>query len=580
MNITSLRQQYAAGTKKPSTVVNAIYDSIAEGPLGPIWISIVSRSAALERAAALEAGGSPESLPLYGIPFAVKDNFDVDGLTTTAGCPEFGYHPWDTATVVARLLEAGAILIGKTNMDQFATGLVGTRTPYGACSSVFDENYISGGSSSGSAVAVAKNLVAFSLGTDTAGSGRVPAAFNNLVGLKPSKGLLSTSGVFPACRSLDCVSIFAHSCLDAHTVFSVARGFDPGDPWSRAPRNYQEAVPWSAQAFRFGVPPASQLNFFGDEGAKTLFDAAVHRLEALGGTRVEIDYTPFSAAAELLYSGPWVAERAVALGAFLTEQPDAINSVVRRIISSASDYSAQDCFESLYKLRELCRVAMEEWARMDVLLLPTTGTIYTHEAVAAEPVKLNTNLGFYTNFVNLMDLAAVAAPAGFRSNGLPFGVSFIGPRFTDQALLELADRFHGATCALPTPSLTLPVCPAGHIEIAVVGAHLAGQPLNGQLTERGARLSLATRTAPNYRLYSLDGTVPPKPGLVRDDAFAGQGIEVEVWLMPEDAFGSFIALVPAPLTIGTVKLADGRSVKCFLCEPAGLAGAREITSFG
>lgn len=579
MNLTLLRESYAAGAK-PSEIVSSIYDRIEAEPLTPVWIALVPREAAMERAHSLERRPAARALPLYGVPFAVKDNFDVEGIPTTAGCPAFRYSSVKTAVAIASLEAAGAILIGKTNMDQFATGLVGTRSPYGACSSVFDDRYISGGSSSGSAVAVAKGLVAFSLGTDTAGSGRVPAAFNNLIGLKPTRGLLSTTGVVPACRTLDCVSIFARSSADAHAVWSVARSFDPDDPYSRELRGSEESVPWMGSGFRFGVPSKVQLEFFGDEDAARLYFSAIERLIDLGGQKVEIDFSIFRTAAELLYAGPWVAERAAALGSFLDSNADDINPVVRRILAGASRYSAVDAFKAEYRLRELCRAAQTEWKKMDLLFLPTAPTIYTHEAVAVDPLKLNSNLGFYTNFVNLMDLAAVAAPAGFTRAGLPFGVSFIGPAFSDEALLSVADHFHRAISQEQIPALEFDGGPAGCVEVAVVGAHLSGQPLNKQLKERGARLRRTTRTAANYRLYALEGTIPPKPGLVRDDEHLGPGIEVEIWAMPEDQFGGFVAQIPAPLTIGTVVLKNGESVKCFLCENAGITRARDITRYG
>jgi allophanate hydrolase len=525
---------------------------------GPVWISRAS-----------DPTGSDG--PLAGLTFAIKDNIDLAGLPTTAGCPAFAYQPERSAFVVERLMNAGAIPIGKTNMDQFATGLVGTRSPYGACSSVFDERYISGGSSSGSAVAVAKGLVDFSLGTDTAGSGRVPAAFNGIVGLKPSRGLLSTSGVVPACRSLDCVSIFAKDCGVARRVFDVARGFDVGDPYSRVVGVGQDAAPWLGGTFRFGVPSQGELEFFGDDEAAGLFQKAVADLETLGGERIEIDYSIFREAAALLYSGPWVAERLAALRGFVDAHADEMNPAVREIISGARKYSAVDAFEAEYKLRELRRRSEAEWRNMDVLFLPTTGTIYTHAEVEAEPVRLNTNLGYYTNFVNLFDLAAVAVPAGFRSNGLPFGVSFIGPAFSDDALLSLADYYHRGVAPGVRP---------GCVAVAVVGAHLSGQPLNWQLTQRGARLMKTCRTAKGYRLFALDGTVPPKPGLVRDSSFKGVGIEVEVWAVPENLFGGFVAAVPVPLGIGSATLDNGEVVKCFICEGYAIESATEITSYG
>ncbi len=550
--------------------VSALYDRLESEPLNPIWISRVPRDSALNRARDIEV--HPE-MPLAGTTFAVKDNFDVAGMTTTAACPAYAYRADRTATVVRRLEEAGALLIGKTNMDQFATGLVGTRTPYGACSSVYDSDYISGGSSSGSAVAIAKNLVTFSLGTDTAGSGRVPAAFNGLIGLKPTRGLLSTNGVVPACRSLDCVSIFATDCVDAHEIWQQARGFDRADPYSREPQPGDGAAPWLYSDFRFGVPAPEQLQFFGDDEAARLYQAAVENLQKLGGEKVVIDFTTFRLAAELLYDGAWVAERLSAIRDFFAEHSAEMDPVVRGIIGGAAGRSAVDAFQGEYRLRELCAEARKQWREMDVLVLPTTGTIYTHEQVAADPVKLNSNLGYYTNFVNLMDLAALAVPAGFRPNGLPFGISFIGPGFTDEALLALAHRHLGGTTPLVEKS-------PGCIEVAVVGAHLSGEPLNYQLTERDARLLKTCRTATDYRLYALAGTVPAKPGLVRDPSFRGPGIELEVWAMPEDRFGSFVAAIPAPLGIGTVRLDDGEEVKCFVCEPHALSGATDITHFG
>lgn len=555
---------------KISEKVAAIYDRLDGEPLNPVWISLVPRESAMARAHEVENSSLPA---LAGMTFAVKDNIDVAGMPTTAGCPNYAYTPASSATVVQRLVEAGAILIGKTNMDQFATGLVGTRTPFGACSSVYDKRYISGGSSSGSAVAVAKGFVTFALGTDTAGSGRVPAAFNNLIGLKPTRGLLSTSAVVPACRSLDCVSVLASNCLDAHKVWNAAKGIDAADPFSREPRTGEDAAPWLNAPFRFGVPRTEKLEFFGDEEAKELYAKAVRRIEQIGGQRVEIDFSVFRSTAELLYEGPWVAERLAAIQSFVQNYSDEMNPVVRGIIAGGNRFTAVDAFQAEYRLLDLCRAATKQWSTMDVLVLPTTGTIYTHEQVAADPVKMNTNLGYYTNFVNLMDLAAVAAPAGFRSNGLPFGISIIGLAFSDEALLALAHRYLGEEAPLleRTP---------GCMNLAVVGAHLSGQPLNSQLTQRGARLKKTCRTAPGYRLYALAGSKPARPGLARDEQFQGPGIEVEVWTIPEDQFGSFLAEIPEPLGIGNVTLDSGESVKSFICEPYALASSIEITQFG
>jgi allophanate hydrolase len=580
LDLGSLRELYKSGVASPADVIATIYDRIGAQPLEPVWISVVPREKALARARKLERDPVAPARPLYGVPFAIKDNIDLAGLPTTAGCPAYAYPPARSATVVQALVDAGAIPVGKTNMDQFATGLVGTRTPHGACSSVFDKRYIAGGSSSGSAVAVASGLASFALGSDAAGSGRVPAAFNGLVGLKPTRGVLSAHGVVPACRTLDCVSIFSVTCHDAHTVWAAARGFDPEDGFSRTARGGDESAPWLSGGFSFGVPAASQLEFFGDEAAAVLYAQAVERMESLGGRRIEIDFGIFRAAADLLCGGPWVAERYAAIRPFIEAHADQMDPVVRGIIEGARRYSAVDAFTADYQLRDLRRAAESQWENMDVLLLPTTGTIYTHEAVAESPVQVNTNLGYYTNFVNLLDLAAVAVPAGVRANGLPFGVSLIGPAFSEEALLALADRFHRAHDEAPGEVLNLAACPPGCVAVAVVGAHLSGQPLNYELTDRRAQLIKACRTAPGYRLYALDGTMPPKPGLVRDQDFRGPGIEVEVWAMPEHEFGSFVAGVPAPLGIGNAVLDDASTVKSFICEPYAVAGATEITRFG
>jgi allophanate hydrolase len=585
LDIAGLAQAYASGAATPEQVLDGIMARIAHMGERPVWISLApgGRIAAklADNRRRVAAG---ETLPLFGIPFAVKDNIDVAGLETTAACPDFAYVAERSATVVEKLEAAGAILVGKTNLDQFATGLVGTRSPYGVCASVFDPAYISGGSSSGSAVAVASGLVSFALGTDTAGSGRVPAGFNNIVGLKPTKGLISTRGVVPACRSQDCVSVFAGTTGDALRVLAVARGFDSGDAYSRrAP----VSVPPLPASFRFGVP-RQPLEFFGDAAAAALFDDSVARLIALGGSKVEIDFSPFGDAASLLYQGPWVAERLAALKSVgFDDREDSVHPVVWTIIAGAKPLGAVAAFEAFYRLAELTRAAEAEWERMDVLLLPTTGTTYTIEAVLANPVALNSNLGLYTNFVNLMDLSAVAVPAGFRPNGLPFGVTLIGRSFEDGKIAALADRLHrsmdhptiGATgINLPVDPPAAPAKPTSAL-LAVVGAHLSGQPLNWQLTGRDARLVRTARTAAGYSLYALAGTVPAKPGLVFDGQGKG-GIELEIWELDLAEFGSFVAEIPPPLGVGTVTLEDGGKVKSFLCEAYALAGAEDITPFG
>ena len=587
LDLTALRAAYD-GSETPVSVLDRVYTRIEGAKLNPVWISLVPREIVMARAAEVMRGDRA-AMPLYGVPFAVKDNMDVAGLVTTAACPAFAYTAKDTATVVKRLEEAGAILVGKTNMDQFATGLVGVRSPYGACSSVFDDRYVSGGSSSGSAVAVASGLVSFSLGTDTAGSGRVPAAFNNLLGLKPTRGSLSAKGIVPACRSLDCVSVFALTAADARQVFEAARGFDASDPYSRPSAGEDAPAPWLGGPFRFGVPQPDQWEFFGDDEARRLYEASIQALESLGGVAVPFDFRPFQEAAALLYSGPWVAERQAALGDFLAAHADDVHPVVRGIIAGGAKFNAADGFLAQYRLEELRRQTDRVWQDVDLLLLPTTATTYTLAEVEAEPIRLNTNLGHYTNFVNLLDLAAVALPAGFRPNGLPFGVSLIGPAHTDLALLSVADRLNrhsgGTLGGLTTPlalttSLTLPAAPPGCTLLAVVGAHLSGQPLNRQLTERGARLVATTKTASGYRLYALADTTPAKPGLVRAPGFDGPGIELEVWAIPTSSFGSFAAAIPAPLGIGSVELADGSTVKGFVCEPYAVESAAEITQGG
>lgn len=580
MTIGALREGYGAG-RKPTEVIAEVYDRIEARGLRPIWISLVPREEALARARSLERR-SPKagSLPLYGVPFAVNDNIDVEGIPTTAACPGYSYTASQSATTVLRLIQAGAIPVGKTNMDQFATGLVGTRTPYGACSSVFDEQYIAGGSSSGSALAVATGLVPFALATDTAGAGRVPAAFNDLVGLKPTRGTLSTAGVVPACRTLDCVAILTRTCGDASVVWKASKGFDPEDPFSRSMPYGADAAPWLAGRFRFGVPGPDQLEFFGDTDAADLYQAGVQRLLELGGEKVEIDFSIFRLAADLLYAGPWVAERLSSIREFVAAHGESVHPVVYELIMNAARYSAVDAFHARYRLEELRRASDAQWSRMDVLFLPTTGTIYTHEAVSAQPVETSTNLGYYTNFVNLLDLAAVAVPGGFRANGLPFGASLIGPAFSEEALLILADRFHRSQVILPGKPLDVGIAPPGCTAIAVVGSHLAHQPLHWEIIESRSRLFRVARTAPNYRLFALDDTKPPTPGLVRDDGFSGPGIEVEVYVMPQDQFGHFTAAVPPPLSIGNLILDTGETVKGFLTEPYAVKGATEITNFG
>jgi allophanate hydrolase len=525
---------------------------------------------------------------LYGIPFAIKDNIDLANIPTTAGCPDYAYTPEHSAFVVQRLMEAGAIPVGKTNLDQFATGLVGVRSPYGACRNSINPDYVSGGSSSGSAVSVALGLASFSLGTDTAGSGRVPAAFNNLIGLKPSCGRLSATGVVPACRTLDTISVFALTAADAATVLASAEGEDPADAYTRAmpPAGYNFGA---APAFRFGVPRTKDLEFHGNAEGPQQFAQAVAHLCALGGTPVEIDLTPFRAVATLLYEGPWVAERYAAIRSFIEAKPQSLHPVTRAITEKGALISAPDTFEALYRLKALERLTRPVWQDIDCLVTPTAGSPYTIAAVEADPVRLNSNLGHYTNFVNLLDLSAVAVPTGFMSQGMPFGVTLVARCGQDLPLLTLASRLHartvstvGATSHAPHLVAGAPdetPFPSGQVQVAVCGAHLSGLPLNHQLTQRGAQLVKTLRSAPHYKLFALPGGPPLRPGMLRV-AQGGSTIELEVWEMSAHEFGSFVAGIPSPLGIGTVALEDGTHVQGFVCEGYATAQAQDITHHG
>jgi allophanate hydrolase len=586
LDLATLRAAYVAGTLTPTAMVNEVLRRIDAQADPAVWIHRLSREEMLAHARRVEARGRAGQ-PLYGVPFAIKDNIDLAGVPTTAGCPEFAYTPAESAFVVRCLLEAGAIPVGKTNLDQFATGLVGVRSPYGVPRNPFHPEIIPGGSSSGSAVAVAAGLVSFALGTDTAGSGRVPASFNNLVGLKPTKGAVSTRGVVPACRSLDCVSIFALGVGDATEILSVAGQYDAADPFAR-PAPTGAGAPAAAPAtFRFGVPPASQLEWFGDPHSPDCFAQALTALEAMGGVRVEIDFAPFRDAARLLYEGPWVAERWSAVREFHARHANAIFPVTRRIIEGGAKLLAVDAFEASYKLATLRRAADATWARVDTLVLPTAPTLYTRAQVESDPITLNSRLGTYTNFANLLDTAALAVPTGMRPDGLPFGISLFGPAWSDGRLVALGGalqratgRTTGATGNNLPGEILVPAIGTGEVGLAVVGAHLTGQPLNSQLTALGARLVRTTTTADSYRLYALAGTTPPKPGLERVAPGTGAAIELEIWALGPAAFGTFVAAIPPPLGIGTLQLADGSVVKGFICETVALTGAKDITAFG
>jgi allophanate hydrolase len=585
--ITEWQNAYRTGAQ-PAELLTALLKALPSPD--PAWISIIDQAALDARLKQLTAqlktvNGDLTRLPLYGVPFAAKDNIDVAGLPTTAACPAFAYAPTHNATVVQRLMDAGAIVIGKTNLDQFATGLVGVRSPYGMPTNTINPEYVSGGSSSGSASVVARGIVPFSLGTDTAGSGRVPAGLNNIVGLKPTRGAFSNTGVVPACRTLDCVSVFATTNEDAVAVYDVAAALDSTDGLSRAIPAEAKSKSLPAKP-RFGIP--SKPEFYGDALAEQAYAAAIRQLQAQGATCVAVDFSIFDEVAALLYDGPWVAERYAAIQAFATTHEADIHPVVRDIIFKAKNFSAADAFNGIYKLADLKRKADALLAQFDALVVPTAPTHYKISELEAQPVKLNSNLGKYTNFVNLLDWSALAVPASMRADGLPFGITLIADAWQERALAVFAAQWHQGT-GLTRGATGLPLVPSAKlapvagekpdmIRVAVVGAHLRGMPLNHELTSRDAQFVLSTTSADNYHLYALANTTPPKPGLVRSDS--GAAIKLELWDVPSAAFGSFVAGVPAPLGIGTVTLADGSTVKGFICEPSGLDGARDITQFG
>jgi allophanate hydrolase len=582
--VAALIAAHRAGTMSPAQTVARSFQRIRDHDDPAIFISLRDEKQALAEAEALTAKGAAR-LPLYGIPVAVKDNIDVAGLPTTAACPAFAYSPAHDATSVARLRAAGAIIIGKTNLDQFATGLVGVRSPYGIPNNPMRGDLIPGGSSSGSAVAVSAGLVPLALGTDTAGSGRVPAMLNNIVGLKPSLGLISTAGLVPACRTLDCVSVFSLVVDDAMTALMAMAGLDDADPFSRnRPLARMTAFP---AHLRLGVPRNGQLIFFGDKASEKAYRDALQRWTALGATLVEFDLEPFYETARLLYEGPWVAERYLVIRDLLASSPESIHPVTREITIAGARLSAADTFSALYRLQALRKVSDRAFAGIDALVLPTTPTVYSTAQVLANPVELNSRLGTYTNFVNLLDLCGLALPAAIRPDDIPFGITLLAPAGQDAHLASIGRVFHADTRlnmggrSLPQPPLAaLPQDLGGdEIAIAVVGAHLSGMALNCELKALGGRLLETATTAPDYRLYALP-TTPPKPGMLRVEKGAGSSIELELWALSAAAFGKFVAAIPPPLSIGTVRLADGRGVKGFIVEPADVDGARDISAFG
>jgi allophanate hydrolase len=578
--------EWQAAYSQGASPIELLSDMLARLPSeDAAWISRISSQALEARLRELarqfeSVGRDPSNLPLFGIPFAVKDNIDVAGFPTTCACPQYAYRPVRSATVIERLQAAGAVVVGKTNLDQFATGLVGTRSPYGAVPNAFAAHYITGGSSSGSASVVTRGFVPFALGTDTAGSGRVPAGHSNLVGLKPTRGLISMAGVVPACRTLDCVSILALSVDDANVVLQASSGFDVSDAYSRCPPTRPAAWPMRPV---LGIPDCPQ--WFGDPHAEPVYRNALRRLQSLGIELRPVDFTVLFETAALLYEGPWVAERYTVVEELLRTRPDALHPVVRGIIEQSTRFTAADAYRAEYRRAALARRAEALMKGLDGLLVPTTPGIHTIAEVLADPVRLNSRMGVYTNFVNLLDWSAIAVPAGVRADGLPAGITLIAPGWHEARLLEFGRRWQAAAPwtrgvsneELPPPNATTPVGDRG-VTIAVVGAHLSGMPLNHQLTELGAVLRETTRTAAAYRLYALRDTTPPKPGLLR--AANGASIAVELWSMPVECLGSFVALIPPPLCLGSVELIDGRIVRGFVCESWATGSAEDITALG
>ncbi|MDP3340399.1 allophanate hydrolase [Frigidibacter sp.] len=582
-DIASLHAAYAAGAS-PADVLCEAFARIAAAEDPAIFIHLRSVDDAVAEAEGLPPF-DPAAFPLWGVPFAIKDNIDVAGAPTTAACPAFAYLPDEDAFVVARLRAAGAIWLGKTNLDQFATGLVGVRSPYGVPRNALDPQIVPGGSSSGSAVAVARGLVSFALGTDTAGSGRVPAALNNIVGLKPSLGALSGTGMVPACRTLDTISVFGLTVDDAWTATRAACAFDAADPWSRPVP--MSALPGTPQGLSIGIPDAASIEFFGDAAQAEAFAAATETLRSMGHSVREIDFTPFYDVAKLLYDGAWVAERMAAVEPLFRADPGAFHPVTAQIIGAADRLSAADAFRGLYRLAALKRVAAAAMAGLDLLAVPTIPTFYTLADLTADPIGPNSRLGTYTNFVNLLDLCGIAVPTGPRRDGPPGSVTLLARGGQDALAASLARSLHGRAARdmgatghpLPPAAALGPQALPSELPLVLVGAHMAGLPLNPQITALGGRFLTQTKTAPHYRLYRLKGAPPARPGLIRSETGAA-AIDVEVWALPLARVGEFLAAIPSPLGLGRVELADGSLVTGFLAEPFGLAGAEEITALG
>lgn len=582
LTIASIQSAYQKGDTTPEILISALRKKAASQQA--VWIHLLSDDELKPYLEALKAKPQAEC-PLWGVPFAIKDNIDLAGIPTTAACPDFAYTPEKSAHVVQQLIAAGAIPLGKTNLDQFATGLVGTRSPYGATPNSFNPEYISGGSSSGSSVATAEGVVSFALGTDTAGSGRVPACFNNLIGLKPSKGLLSTSGVVPACRSLDCVSVFALTATDAKSIFYVAESFDATDAFARSNPVTNIGHVNMPSNFTFGVPLPEQLVFFGDEAYQQAFAESLVLLESLGGKKIEIDFTPMLDTAKLLYEGPWVSERYVATQEIIETNPKAMEDVIYTIISGGESPKATDAFSALYKLQANKQIADKLVAKVDLLVTPTAGRHFTIAEINEEPIARNSQLGYYTNFMNLLDYAAVAVPTCFTTTKMPFGITLFSEAFSDQKLLTLAERIQhktaltlGATDHVYQETDQSLEDSQGYIDVLVCGAHLSGMVLNQQLLARGAWLKQTTLSAEKYRMYAVQGAVV-RPAMIRDEE-NGASFEVEIWSLPVSEFGSFVVGISQPLGIGKVETIEGEWVTGFIAEGYAADIGSDISEFG
>lgn len=584
LQLDALKSAYSNKQISPRKLIKELRDhAVSLNPEYKLFIHILTEAELEPYLANLESK-APESLPLYGVPFAVKDNIDLAGIPTTAACPAFEYFPESDATIVAQLIALGAIPLGKTNLDQFATGLNGTRSPYGICRNSVHPDYPSGGSSAGSSLAVALGVASFALGTDTAGSGRVPAALNNLIGLKATKGLVSTAGVVPACRTLDCTTFFTVTAAEASFLLDLVARRDPKDEYSRSNFGWNtgRAFGKPSQGFQFGVP--AQLEFMGCSETKQIFENTITQLKNMGGVAVEVDFTSFFEAARLLYEGPWVAERYSVAGELIEKDPETVLPVIRDVLVKAPAATAVQAFEAQYRLQALKVKTDKIVNELDFIVTPAYPRPVTIAELQAEPVKRNSDLGTYTNFMNLLDYAAVAVPAGFMSNSLPSGVTFFGRAFTDQYLLSVADAFQRASNLPLVGEQTISAIAPKQLAkndrslMLVCGAHLDGLPLNWQLRDKQAKLVQATLTSTHYQLYALSGSKPARPGL-RRVAKDGKSIAVEVWEIPTQELGAFLNDIPAPLGLGKVELIDGTWVTGFICENYAFETAEQLTQF-